>query len=172
MAVKLDNTYVADMDDVVEMKEVMVRTGHNRCTLVIDMTISNHCLEAVVYSGEQVSVISRTFYASLSCRPRPVESIRPKGASASGVIVGCRVDGVDVDLGDGHGNYSMTLYVSDITDSCFLDLNYLKAREVVIDLSQGVLVVNVTIVKGKYKYAEGTPVRTHKVRLVIYFQFQ
>ena len=30
----------------------------------------------------------------------------------------------------------------------------------------GVLVVNDTIVKGKYKYAEGTPVRTHKVRLV------
>ena len=26
--------------------------------------------------------------------------------------------------------------------------------------------VNGTIVKGKYKYAEGTPVRTHKVRLV------
>ena len=26
--------------------------------------------------------------------------------------------------------------------------------------------VNDTIVKGKYKYAEGTPVRTHKVRLV------
>ena len=32
--------------------------------------------------------------------------------------------------------------------------------------SQGVLVVNDTIVKGKYKYAEGTPVRTHKIRLV------
>ena len=26
--------------------------------------------------------------------------------------------------------------------------------------------VNGTIVKGKYKYAEGTPVKTHKVRLV------
>ena len=26
--------------------------------------------------------------------------------------------------------------------------------------------VNDTIVKGKYKYAEGTPVRNHKVRLV------
>ena len=26
--------------------------------------------------------------------------------------------------------------------------------------------VNDTIVKGKYKYAEATPVRTHKVRLV------
>ena len=36
----------------------------------------------------------------------------------------------------------------------------------VIDPSQGVLVVNDTIVKGRYKYAEGTPVRTHKVRLV------
>ena len=26
--------------------------------------------------------------------------------------------------------------------------------------------VNGSIVKGKYKYAEGTPIRTHKVRLV------
>ena len=43
---------------------------------------------------------------------------------------------------------------------------YLKARKAVIDLSQGVLVVNDTIVKGKYKYAEATAVRTHKVRLV------
>ena len=58
------------------------------------------------------------------------------------------------------------MYVADITDNCILDLDYLKPRKAVIDLSQGILVVNDTIVKGKYKYAEGTPVRTHKVRLV------
>ena len=73
---------------------------------------------------------------------------------------------MEVDLGDGHGNYSMTMYVANITDNCILGLDYLKARKAVIDLDQGVLVVNDTIVKGKYKYAEGTPVRTHKVRLV------
>ena len=89
-----------------------------------------------------------------------------KGASASGVMVSCRVYSVEVDLGDGHGNYIMTIYVANITDSCILGLYYLKARKAVIDLSQGVLVVNDTIVKGKYTYAEGTPVRTHKVRLV------
>ena len=71
-----------------------------------------------------------------------------------------------VDLGDGHGNYSMTMYAADINDNCILGLDYLKTRKAVIDLSQGVLVVNDTIVKGKYKYAEGSPVRTHKVRLV------
>ena len=76
------------------------------------------------------------------------------------------VDGGDVDLGYGHGNYSMTMYVADITDNCVLGFDYLKAREAVIDLSQGVLVVNDTIVKGKYKCPEGTPVSTHKVRLV------
>ena len=141
------------------------------------MTINNHYVEAVVDSGAQVSLLSRRFYDSLSCRPRPVESIRLKGASASGVMVACRVDGVDVDvdLGDGHGNYSMTMYVADITDNCILGLDYLKARKAVINLSQGLLVVNDTIVKGKYKYAEGTPVRTHKVRLVndcLFFLFQ
>ena len=46
------------MDDVVEMREVMVRTGNNRCTLVIDMTINNHWVEAVVDSGAQVSVLT------------------------------------------------------------------------------------------------------------------
>ena len=99
-------------------------------------------------------------------RPRPVESIRMKGASASGVMVWCWVDGVEVDLGDSHENYSMTMYVADSTDNCILGLDYIKAREAVIDLSQGLLVVNGTILKGKYKSAEGTPVRTHKVRLV------
>ena len=157
VAVKLDKESGCVIDDVVEMREVMVRTGSDRCTLVIDMTINNHYVEAVVDSGAQVSVLSRKFYDSLSCRPKPVESIRLKGASASGVMVGCRVDGVEVDLGDGHGN---------ISDNCILGLDYLKARKAVIDLSQGVLVVNDTIVKGKYKYAEATPVRTHKVRLV------
>ena len=58
------------------------------------------------------------------------------------------------------------MYVADITDNCILGLDYLKASEAVIDLSQGVLVVSGISVKGKYKYAEGTPVRTHKVRLV------
>ena len=82
------------------------------------------------------------------------------------LMVGCRVDVVEVDLGDGHGNYSMTMYVANITDNCILGLDYLKARKAVINLSQGVLVVNDTIVKEKYKYAEATPVRTHKVRLV------
>ena len=57
---------------------------------------------------------------------------------------------VEVDLGNGHGNYSMTMYVADITDNCILGLDYLKAREAVIYQSQGVLVVNSTIVKGKY----------------------
>ena len=43
-----------------------------------------------------------------------------------------------------------------------LGFDYLKAREADIDLSHGVLEVNGTIVKGKYKYAEGTPVRLVK----------
>ena len=73
---------------------------------------------------------------------------------------------MEVDLGDGHGNYSIAMYVSDITNNCILGLEYLKAREAVIDLSQGELVVNGTIVKGMYKYAECTPVRNHKVRFV------
>ena len=63
---------------------------------------------------------------------------------------------MDVDHGDRHEKYSMTMF----------GLDYLEAREAVIDLRQGVLSVNGTIVKGKYKYAEVTPVRTHKVRLV------
>ena len=136
VAVKLDKESGGDMDDVVEMEEVMVRTGYDRCTLVIDMTINNHCVGAVVDSGTQVSVLSRRFYDSRSYRPRPVKSIRLKDASASGVMVCCRVDGVDVDLGDDHGNYSMTMYVADITDNCILGLDYLKAREAVIDLGQ------------------------------------
>ena len=60
----------------------------------------------------------------------------------------------------------MTMYVANITDICIIGLYYLKVRKAVIDLSQRALLVNDTIVKGKYKYAEGTPVRTHKVRLV------
>ena len=43
----------------------------------------------------------------------------------------------------------MTMYVANITDNCILGFDYLKARKAVIDLSQGVLVVNDTIVKGK-----------------------
>ena len=81
-------------------------------------------------------------------------------------MVGCRVDGVDVDFGDGQGRYIMPVYIADITDNCILGLDYPKARKAVIDLSQGVLVVNGTIVEGKYKYTEGIPGRTHKVRLV------
>ena len=60
----------------------MVRTGSDRCTLVIDMTINNHYVEAVVDCGAQVSVLSRKLYDSLSCTPKPEESIRLKGASA------------------------------------------------------------------------------------------
>ena len=104
VAIKLDKEYGCVMDDVVEMREGMVRTGSDRCTLVIDMTISNHYVEAVVDSGIQVSVLSRRFYDSLNCRPRPVESIRLKGAFASGVMVGCWVDGVEVYLGENLGN--------------------------------------------------------------------
>ena len=59
-----------------------------------------------------------------------------------------------------------TMYVADITDNCILGLGYLKAREAVIALIPGVFVINGNIVKGKYKYAEGIPVRTHKVSLV------
>ena len=46
---------------VVEMREVMERTGSGRCTLVINMTINNHYVEAVADSGAQVSILSRSF---------------------------------------------------------------------------------------------------------------
>ena len=128
MAFKLGKESGCVIDDVVEMREVMVRTGSDRCTLVIYMTINNHYVEAVVGSEAQVSVLSRRFYDSMSCRPRPVESIRLKVASASGVMVGCRIDGVEVDLVDGHGNYNMTMYVANITNNCILGLDYLKAH--------------------------------------------
>ena len=117
VAVKRDKESGCVIDDVVEMREVIVRTGSDMCTLVIDMTINNHYVEAVADSGAQVSVLSRKFYDSLSCRPIPVESIRLNGASASGVMVCCRVDGVDVYLGDGLGNYSMIMYEANITDN-------------------------------------------------------
>ena len=88
MAVKLDMESGCDIDDVLEMREVMVRTGNDRCTLVIDMAINNHWVEAVVDSGEQVSVLSRRFYDSLSFRPRPVESIQVKGFWGYGRLSG------------------------------------------------------------------------------------
>ena len=56
-----------------EMREAMVLTGNERCTLVVDMAINNHCVEAVGDSGAQVFVLSRIYYNSLSRRPRPVE---------------------------------------------------------------------------------------------------
>ena len=67
------------------------------------------------------------------------------------------------------------MYVADITDNCILGLDYLKAREAVIDLGQGVLVINGTIVKGKYTYAEGTQLGLLKLdwlTTVIFFQIQ
>ena len=42
-------------------------------------------------------------------------ALRLKGALASGVMIGCGVDGVEVDLGDGHGNYSITMCMANIT---------------------------------------------------------
>ena len=155
----------------------MVRTGSDRCTLVIDMTINNHYVEAVVDSVAQFSVLSRRFYDSRSCRPTSVESIRLKGASASGVMVGCRVDDVEMDLGDGHGNYSMTMNVANITDNCILGLDYLKARKAVIDLSQGVLMVNVTIVRiflsiSTQKVPQLGLIKLDWLTTVIFFQIQ
>ena len=66
VAVKLDKESRCVIDDVVEMREIMVRTGSDRCTLVIDMTINNHYVEAVIDSVAQVSVISRKIYDSLT----------------------------------------------------------------------------------------------------------
>ena len=145
--------------------------GHAKA-LSVERRVRTLVLEEVDHGAPQVNRVLEERPSSLDVGElnenieKLTKLFRWKGASASGVMVGCRVDGVDVDLGDGHGNYSMTMYVADITDNCILGLDYLKARQAVIDLSQGVLVVNDTIVKGKYKYAEGTPVMTYKVRLV------
>ena len=82
---------------------------------------------------------------------------------------------MEVDLGDGHGNYSMTMYVANITDNCILGLDYLKARKTVIDLSQGVLVVNDTIVKGSIstqKVPQLGLIKLDWLITVIFFQIQ
>ena len=50
-----------------------------------------------------------------------METIRLKGASFSGLMSGCRVDNVEVDLGYGLGSYIMPIYVVDI-NNCILGL--------------------------------------------------
>ena len=82
---------------------------------------------------------------------------------------------MEVDLGDGNGIYSMTMYVADITDNCILGLDYLKACKVVIDLNQGVLVVNGTIVKGSismHKVPQLGLIKLDWLTTVIFFQIQ
>ena len=101
------------------------------------MTINAQMVEAVVDSGAQVSVMSRSFYDGLEDKPKVVEKIRLKGASSSGVMMGCRVDSVRVAIVDGHEGYYMTMYVADISDNCILGMDFLKARGAIIDLSRG-----------------------------------
>ena len=107
VAVKLNTEKVED-PSLAEMREVTVRTERERLT------------------GAQVSVLSKNFYDSLDNKPKMLETIRLKGASASGLMSCCRVDRVDVDLGYGLGSYSMSMYVADINDDFILGLDYLK----------------------------------------------
>ena len=46
------------MNEALEIREVMVRTGNDRCILVIAININNHWVEAVVNGGAKVSVLS------------------------------------------------------------------------------------------------------------------
>ena len=96
-----------------------------------------------------VSVLSKHFYDSLDNKHKMLEVIRLKGASATGLMSGCRVDKVDVDLGYGLGSNIMPIYVADINDDCILGLDYPKARGAVIDLGRGVLEVEGLLVTGK-----------------------
>ena len=61
MAVKLATESGCVMDDVVEMREVMVHAGSDRCTLVIDMTINNHYVEAVADMGHRFPYLAGDF---------------------------------------------------------------------------------------------------------------
>ena len=164
VAVKLNTEKVKD-PSLAEMREVTFRTEKERCTLLVDLTINDRSVEAVVNSGAQVSVLSKNFYDSLDNKPKMLETIRLKGASASGLMSGCRVDKVDVDLGYGLGSYSMPMYVADINDDCILGLDYLKTRGAVIDLGRVVLEVEGLLVTRKYKYANDTSSSIHRVCL-------
>ena len=61
VVVKLDKESGYVIDDVVEMREVMVHTGSDSCTLVIDMTINNDYVEAAVDSGAWFSYLAGYF---------------------------------------------------------------------------------------------------------------
>ena len=145
-----------------EMRKVTVGTEKERCTLLVDLTIHARSVEAVVDSGAQVSVLSKSFYDSLDNKPEMLAEIHLKGASA-----GCRVDTEDADVGHGIGRYIMPMYVADINDACILDLDYLKVRSrgAVIDLGRRVLEVDGLLVKGKYKYANDTSSSIYRVCL-------
>ena len=67
--------------------------------------------------GAQISVLSRTFDDSLGCKPKLVVTIWLTGASPSGVIVARRVDIAGVEIGEGNVNYSMTIYVAELSDN-------------------------------------------------------
>ena len=55
------------------MREVTVRTEKERSTLLVDLTINNRSMEAVVDSGAQISVLSKNFYDSLDNKPKMLE---------------------------------------------------------------------------------------------------
>ena len=59
VAVKLNMEKVKD-PSLAEMREVTLRTEKETCTLLVDLTINDWSVKAVVDSGAQVSVL-RTF---------------------------------------------------------------------------------------------------------------
>ena len=106
VAVKLNAEKVKD-PSLAEKREVTVRTEKERCILPVDPTINYRSVEAVVDSGAHVYILSKNCNDSLDLKNKMLETIRLKGASASGLMSGCRVDKVDVDLAYGQGSYSM-----------------------------------------------------------------
>jgi len=140
------------------LREIAMTAG---MSLLVSLRVNNLLVDAVIDTGAQVSVISKTFANKLDVPPSSFERVKLKNAQKGSSMEGKVAKGLVLHIGT--QTYPWDLVVADISDDLILGYDFLKFNHSVLNLNENSLVLNGESIPAHTKRENGTEFKISRV---------
>ncbi|MES9881487.1 MAG: retropepsin-like aspartic protease [Sedimenticola sp.] len=131
-------------------------------SLVIDVSVNGSITEAVVDTAAMVTLVSESFFKSLSCGNSPLgETVLLQGISDH-PAQGRFYEGLNIRIGN--KNHKWKVCVTPMTDNLILGIDFLTEFSCIVDLGKNIMIMGGQFIPAKLKIApDNTPIKVSRV---------
>ena len=161
---KKQNVRKKGTKDKTNLKEVTMNSKSEGWTLIISANIGDIPCQVVIDTAAQVTVINEELYQRLKSPAGVIEHVNLKDVTAKNMIPAKLLKSVDIKLGS--KCYPWNIYVANIADEGILGLDFLKAKQGIVNLHRNELALCNKVIPALLKRnTDGAQHQVSRVRL-------